>query len=205
MQLEAARESVGEAAQKLIDQAGINPIAPAAFGGLQKSLEAINAELAARATGANSVTGGRGDASTAARVADLGAMQGVYERALAKGIKPTADQVQRTLDRNRERQHADDERMVGGLRETKAAAKATGDATKAGALATAMKIAGLVSTTASGLSIAAAASRATTAAIRAKDMSVRVTVPVSVSNRISVRDVGVSQQINTRYGAVVAL
>jgi TP901 family phage tail tape measure protein len=104
-QLEAARQSVGEAAQKLIDQPW-NPIAPAAFGGLQKSLDAINAEIAARAARVplgppvppgltNAKLQGPGS-----MMLNMPGVAGIFSRAVAKGLDPSARNLQRTLERN---------------------------------------------------------------------------------------------------------
>ena len=151
------------------------------------TLNTLIAEQNRRTTGANTVTGGRGDASTAARVNELGKMAGIYERAVAKGLHPTYTQLQRTAARNDA--HA---------RAQRAKLDALKNATTIGSGQSA------AASAAAGARAAAASDRAA-AAIRAKKMSVAVTVPVSVSSYISVRSIGQNVKVASHYNSTAGL
>jgi hypothetical protein len=67
----------------------------------------LNAELARIESGKRlaepAVGGGRGDVGTAARVAEQSTRSGIWERAVARGMKPTVSALVATLRRNEER------------------------------------------------------------------------------------------------------
>ena len=97
-QLTAARQSVADAAQKLINQPW-NPFAPAAEGGLNDTLKQLNAAIDAKLNSSSGGTGGMVGQDvypvTLSATAD-----GVIARAVANGLHPTASGITATLQKN---------------------------------------------------------------------------------------------------------
>jgi TP901 family phage tail tape measure protein len=147
------------------------------------TLNTLIAEQNRRATGANNVTGGRGDASTAQRVKDQSIRAGISERAIAAGFKPTAATIERTFERNRQAILTLDAREAQRSATLQSAVTAAQDRTTAAARA------------------AAVASALTGGIIRAKDMSPTVNVAVRVTNSVSVRQIGRAVAVNSRWQA----
>jgi hypothetical protein len=145
------------------------------------TLNTLIAEQNRRATGANNVTGGRGDASTAARVKDQSIRAGIWERAVAAGLKPTAASVERTFERNRQAILTLDKREEQRSATLRSAVTAAQDRTTAAARA------------------AAVASALTGGIIRAKNFSPTVQVAVRVTNNVSVRQIASAAAVNSRY------
>jgi hypothetical protein len=158
------------------------------------TLNTLIAEQNRRATGANNVTGGRGDASTAARVKEQSERAGVWERAVAAGLKPTAASVERTLVLNRERNAAIQEK----IRQAVVGAD-TREAQRSATLRTAVTAA--QDRTTAAAHAAAVASALTGGIIRAKDMSPTVNIGVHVTNNVSVRQIGRAVAVNARWQA----
>jgi hypothetical protein len=125
-------------------------------------------------TGKPVTGGGRGDKSTADEVKRLGAgmarMDGVIERAVAKGFAPTKTGIQATLDKNARAAVSGDDRMTA-------------------------RIASLNSAVNSGTR----ASRETATAVRNIDLRPVVNVPITVVSTVSVRGMAVAQRISRSY------
>lgn len=154
------------------------------------TLNTLIAEQNRRRTGG--VTGGRGDAGTAQRVKDQSERSGVWERAVAAGLKPTAASVERTLVLNRERNAAIQEK----IRQAVVGAD-TREAQRSATLRTAVTAA--QDRTTAAARAAAVASALTGGILRAKNFSPTVQVAVKVTNMVSVRQIASAAAVNSRY------
>ena len=144
------------------------------------------------------VTGGRGDAGTAARVVQQGIRAGIYERAVAKtGKAPTERALAGTAHLNENRDIW--QRAVTAGMGPPAAKITTALADNATKAATASAIAGRA------MALLQAITNMRLAALAAKDFSPKITVPVYVTSTVSVRDITVRTATSARYGRVKRL
>ena len=138
------------------------------------------------------VTGGRGDAGTAARVVQQGIRAGIYERAVAKtGKAPTERALAGTAHLNENRDIW--QRAVTAGMGPPAATITDGLADNAAKIATASAIA------ARAMALLQTITNMRLATIAAKDFSPKITVPVYVTSTVSVRGMSVAQSVRAAY------
>jgi hypothetical protein len=138
------------------------------------------------------VTGGRGDAGTAALVLERGIRAGIAERGFAKSGKwPSEKSITATRQRNLDRDTW--QRAVTAGMGPPAATITDGLADNAAKIATASAIA------ARAMALLQTITNMRLATIAAKDFSPKITVPVYVTSTVSVRGMSVAQSVRAAY------